>query len=334
MRPARFAGAAVLALGIGALASPARAEDAADAPSPKGPATPVFVSVDFDAIPRGTLPPMPSGDAPPTTLDSEPEAQGLSLQKVKLPPAHRKPHAKNRKMANGLAAKMLKTDVVEVMPDHPELGAMYASDPQSTDFNGEAVSPLTCKTDQPASPVRWETLTVEGDTANLDIKDMWFQSMACSVTAGATTRVSLGVVARDGDKPWLYAVRDDRTVTFLFPRASDVTADAAVGTPVTVRGGFTRVTLPLGRWGSTMFVAHVPSLAFELPAPAVPAAAKPPKGAKGQAVRPKPVPTSDADPVEIAVELVQTMSETSPTILLRRGRADQVTAREDERNRD
>lgn len=290
------------------------------------------MSVDFDAIPRGTLPPTPSGDAPPTALDSEPEAQGLSLQKVKLPPRRKKPHPMKRKMASGLAAKLLKADIVEVTPDHSELGAMYALDPQSSDFNGESVSPLTCKTDQPASPLRWETLAVEGDVANVDVKDLWFQSMACSVTAGATARVSLAAVARDGDKPWLYAVRDDRTVTFLFPRATDVTADAAVGIPVTVRGGFTRVTLPLGRWGSTTFVAHLPSLAFESPATApVAATAKHPKG---QAARPKPEPTPSTDPIEIAVELVQTMSEASPTILVRRGPLDRGAAREDERMRD
>ena len=308
---------ALLALGFGgALASPARAEDAADAPAP-APAAPVVVSVDFDAIPRGTLPPVPSADAPPGTLDSEPEAGGPALQKVKQTPMRRKPHPVKRKMANGLAAKRVKTDVVEVSPDHAEVEVMYVPDPQSSDFNGESVSPLTCKTDQAASPLRWETLAVEGDVANIDVKDLWFQSMACAVTAGAATRVSLAAVARDGDRPWLYAVRDERTVTFLFSRATDVTTDAAVGVPVTVRGGFTRVTLPLGRWGSTTFVAHLPSLAFEQPTPAV-AAAKP---SRGHAVRPKPEPAPSADPVEIAVELVQTMSEASPTILARRGSA-------------
>lgn len=330
MTPGRSAIAAVLALGVGALASPAQAEDGAAAPAPAVP-TPILVSVDFDTIPRGTLPPMPSSDTPPSALDSEPGAQGLSLQKVKLPPRRKKPRPLNRKMASGLAAKQLKADVVEVMPDHPELGAMYVPDPQSSDFNGESVSPLTCKVDQPASPLRWETVAVEGDVANLDVKDLWFQSMACAVTAGATSRVSLGPVARVGDRPWLYAVRDDRTVTFLFPTATDVTADAAVGTPVTVRGGFTRVTLPLGRWGSTTFVAHLPSLAFE-PAATAAAAAKPPKGQAVHAAKPEPTPSTD--PVEIAVELVQTMSERSPTILARRGAVDQGAPREDERIRD
>jgi hypothetical protein len=323
---ARSAIAAVLALGLGALAWPARAEDRADAPAPAGPAQlGALVSIDFDAIPRGTLPPMPSSDAPPDTSRSELEA-GLSLQKVKAP-IRKKPHPRKRKLADGLAAKQLKADVVEVMPDHPELGAMYVPDLQSSDFNGESVSPLTCKTDQPVSPLRWETLAVDGDAANLDVKDLWFQSMACAVTAGATTRVSLGALARDGDKPWLYGVRDDRTVTFVFPRATDVTADAAVGVAFTVRGGFTRVTLPLGRWGSTTFVAHLPSLAFEQAAPAAPAPAKRPKG---QAARPKPEPTPTADPVEIAVEVVQTMSEASPTVLVRRGPTDQGAAREED----
>jgi hypothetical protein len=99
-------------------------------------------------------------------------------------------------------------------------------------------------------------------------------------------------------------VRDDKAVTFLFPRTSDVSSDAMVGTPVTMRGGFTRISLPLGRWGSSSFVAHVPSLQFEPPSPAKPGSAK-----------------ADEEPAEVAVEVVQTLSERSPTVLVRRSEA-------------
>jgi hypothetical protein len=81
-----------------------------------------------------------------------------------------------------------------------------------------------------------------------------------------------------------------------------------VGAPVTVRGGFTRVTLAVGRWGSASFVATLPSLELKAhPAPAP----------REHAVRhEESVPLPPA--VEVAVELVQTMAEKAPTLTVRR----------------
>ena len=89
----------------------------------------------------------------------------------------------------------------------------------------------------------------------------------CTAVEGPISRVALKAIAWDKDQPWLFAVRDESTVTFLLPRTDDVNADAMVGTAVTVRGGFTRVSLPIARWGSSSFVAHVPSLELKPPPP-------------------------------------------------------------------
>jgi hypothetical protein len=115
--------------------------------------------------------------------------------------------------------------------------------------------------------------------------------------------VSFKAVAWDGAKPWLFAMKDENSVTFLMPRANDFNADAMVGPATTVRGGFTRVTLPIGRWGSSSVVANLSSLEL----------------------KPPPAESND-QPVEIAVELVQTMSEKSPTLLVRRQAPDEALA--------
>ena len=314
----------MLGLALTALALPCLASEAADAP----PATPLheLLAVDFDSIPTGVLPPMPSADGAPPPV-AEDLADGLSLEKVKLPPPRKRPKLRKagRKVPPGLAAKTIKSDAVKVMPDHAEIGALYVPDAAGTEFSGESVSPLMCQKDQAGtSPLRWETLSVSGDSAEIDVKDLWFQGATCSVTAGTSARKAFGAIASHGSKPWLYAMHDDRSVTFLFPRATDVTVDAIVGAPVTVQGGFTRVTLPLGRWGATSFVAHLPSLDIDAPAPA------PARQPKGQAVRPRPQPPQPStDPVEIGVELVQTMSEKNPTLLIRCGAQEATVTQRD-----
>lgn len=319
VRTSRAALALALASSVAALASVSRADEAPDAPPAKQP--PAFEAIDFDRIPRGSLPALPAADGAPAEDAPDPAADGVTLQKVKPSPRrHGKGGAPKRKMAKGLAAKTLKVDLVEIAPDHPEMGALFQPDSDNTEFAGESVSPLPCAAEPRTTPLRWETLTLGSDGAKVAFKDLWFYSASCSVKAGATAEATFAPVAWSGGKAWLYALRDDRSVTFLFPRATDVSVDAAVGVPVTVRGGFTRVSLPLGRWGSTSLVAHLPSL--DLDVPPRPAAATRAPGRKGQAVQAPsapPAPTSTGDPIEVAVELVQTMSEASPTLLVRRG---------------
>jgi len=70
------------------------------------------------------------------------------------------------------------------------------------------------------------------------------------------------------------------------------------------------VTLPIGRWGSASLLATLPSLGLKLPA-------KPEKQRPGRPRAASEPPTSE-QPVQVAIELVQTMAETSPTLLIRR----------------
>jgi hypothetical protein len=321
IRPALTATAASLLTG---LASPSWAQDsnasngAGTQDTPANP-RPVIVAIDADSIPIGTLPPAPSVDDAPASADAEEEAPGIAVQKMKNPPPRKKRRAgaQTSKLPSGLAAKRTPTELVELSLDHAEAGALYVPAPDTTDFAGETVGGMPCRRQDQVSPspVRWETATASGDRAEIAVKDLWFYSGTCTVRAGAASAVAFKAVAWDSGKPWLYALRDDRSVTFLMPRSTDVTAEASVGAPVTVRGGFTRVTLPLGRWGSSSFVAHISSMTLD--APLAPAPPGPP--GKGLRARLQEKPPAPADPfVEVGVELVQTMSEKTPSLLVRR----------------
>jgi hypothetical protein len=283
----------------------ARADEEAAEPGP-----PVVVAVDFDAIPTGVLPPVPhEPEASPAA--PEPAAGGIKLQKVK-PPVRKK---KKRPSVQGVVAKITaadRTEYVELAPERPAISAMYASSTDGAEFEGESVASLACRRKEPASPVRWETVAVGSEgTATLEVKDLWFHSDTCTVTPGATARVEFKAIAWDGARPWLFAVRDGSTVTFLMPRTDDVNVDVMAGAPLTVRGAFTRVTLPIARWGASSLVAHVPSLELKPPRPPRPAG----KGLRADAGA---EPEGTDTPAEVAVELVQTMSERAPTLLVRR----------------
>jgi hypothetical protein len=299
----RRASSATFALTLLGAASPRAAHAAEETPEPL---PPVLMAIDFDAIPSGMLPPVPrEADAPPRGPGQQPP-KGVKLHKINKT-------AGKKKLPPGLIAKMRRTELVELAPDHPEIAAMYAPADEGTEFGGESVSRMACRRKGSPSPVRWETLTIGSDgNAKLEVKDLWFFSESCTVGLGSTSQVALKAIAWESGHPWLFAMRDDKTVTFVMPRANDVSADAMVGRPLTVRGGFTRVSLPIGRWGASSFVAHLSSLELSAP-PQHPL----PKGKGHDVEAPAEEATGDG-PVEVAVELVQTMAERSPTLLVRR----------------
>jgi hypothetical protein len=301
------ASAAAFACVLVGLASPRAAHAVEETPER---VPPLLVAIDFAAIPNGALPAAPhAGDAPPSALANE-RVSGVKLQKIRKAP-------RKKRLPPGLLAKMGKTELVELAPDHPEIAAMYVPAQEGAEFEGESVSRMACRRQDPPSPVRWETLSVgPNGNAKLEVKDLWFFADSCSVGLGSTTQVAFKAVAWENGHPWLFAMRDEKSVTFVMPRANDVSADAMVGTPLTIRGGFTRVSLPVGRWGSSSFVAHLATLALK--PPALPVKSK----GKGHAVEAESEETTSDTRVEIAVELVQTMSETSPTLLVRRDQPD------------
>jgi hypothetical protein len=275
------------------------------------PSPPVIAVIDFDSIPAGTLPRVPGEADIPQDKTAQEKAAGIKVSKVKNPFGP-------KKLPKALLGKMAKTEIVEVAPAQPAISAMYVPVADATDFEGESISRMACRRKEPLSAVRWETLRVAPDgNAKLQIQDLWFDSETCSVRSGSKSEVSFKAVAWDGAKPWLFAMKDDKSVTFLMPRANDVSADAMVGPATTVRGGFTRVTLPIGRWGSSSVVATLSTLELK-PPPAPPVTRTKTQGSADTQAALVPPTESNDQPVDIAVELVQTMSEKSPTLLVRR----------------
>jgi len=287
-------------------ASRASAEESTD-PVLENPGRAVLVAVDVDSILRGSVPPpLREADAPASASQTTAPAEdasppGLTLKKTSS-------SRKRKPSLAGLHAKKIQKNVAELTPSKPELAALYQPTPDAVEFGGESLG-FVCGRDYPRVPMRWETLTVEHDgQAQLEIKDLWLDASHCSVNSVSSARVTFKAIAWAGAEPWLFAMRDENSITFLMPRAEDVSAEAMAGAPLTVRGGFTRVTLPMGRWGSSSLVASLPSLALNLPAETRQA---------GQTRVASEPPTSGL-PVEVAIELVQTMAEKSATLLIRR----------------
>jgi hypothetical protein len=264
-----------------------------------------IVAVDLNAIPHGTLPPPLTEAEASARVASQTSARDLKLEKTQ------QRFAQLKKTALRVRHTRLNVDAVEISPSEPEIAALYIPWQGAADFQGESAA-FSCYKGAPLSPLRWETLTVSPDgAARLDVKDLWLDGEHCLAIPVSQTEVAFKAIAWVGAEPWLFAARDENTVTFLLPSTDSLSVDALVGTPFTVRGSFTRVTLPLGRWGSGSIVATLPSL--ELKAAAVTATKK------QSGPRPEPVPLPPA--VEVAVELVQTMAERTPTLTVRRSLA-------------
>jgi hypothetical protein len=277
--------ALALVLGSALLASTSFAEDEPEAKPPQ------VVLVDYAAIPTGTLPSAPAeGSAPKsapkarvTDLKLDPVADNGS---VKRPRKH-----VSKKHKKAVRPKADRT--VEVHPSAPSLALLYAPGDNSGEIDGDPVQRRVCGNQGEPEALRWEKLSIASDgSARLQIDDVWFDSKSCSLWPGANSSVALQPIAWSDGKPWLYAVRGDSSVTFVMPRSNDMAAETMVGTPLTIRGGFTRVTMPVGRWGSASMLAALSTLRLD------------------------PNADDEGSPIELSVELVQTMSERFPTLLV------------------
>jgi hypothetical protein len=284
-----------------ALATPATIAFADDEPEPK---PPEVVLVDFAAIPTGALPPLPAETDAPM---SAPQARVTELKVEpiadKVPTKHaRKKHLRGKKKQG---ARVVPPRAVEVRPAVPALGLLYAPSDDASEVDGDSSQRMVCGNPNGAAPLRWEKLAIDaGGHAELEIQDIWLDSRSCSLWPGSASVINVAPIAWHDGKPWLYAFRGDTSITFVMPRSDEMTAETMVGAPVTIRGAFTRVTMPLGRWGSGTILAALPSFSLDVPTP---------KNAK----KPSAPAEAASGPVELTVELVQTMSEPRPTLLVR-----------------
>jgi hypothetical protein len=288
----------LVVLGLATLAPAALADETPE------PGPPQVVLVDFASIPLGTVPPTPAATTAPA---SAPKIRVLDL---KVEPVVEKPLPKpsKKRLHKKKGARAKPPHVVEIKPVAPGLGVLYVPpDDNVGEFEGEKQR-MACDGRSDPTPLRWEKLSFLPDgSAQLRIDDLWFDPRSCSLWPGSTSVAVLKPIAFDQGKPWLFAVRDAGAVTFVMPPSNEMTTETMVGAPLTIRGGFTRVTMPMGRWGSGSMLAALPALKIDVPAPAK-RGEKPPRTVEND---------PDQGPVELTVELVQTMAERYPTLLVR-----------------
>ncbi|HKQ72010.1 MAG TPA: hypothetical protein VJT73_21845 [Polyangiaceae bacterium] len=250
-------------------------------------------AIDWASIPLTALPPTLEAGKGPPEVSKKSQFAGIEIARVDGP------YGKKRLMSKKLRARVHKRKFVEIRPTDSSTSAMFSPVDEVTDFEGETLSQVSCEERGSVAPIRWESLEVgAGDAARLVVRDLWFDAKHCTVGLAAESAVTLKAVAYKDGKPWLFAVRDERGVTLFMPRTTEVTSEAMAGNPLSVRGAFTRVTLPLGRWGAGSVLATLPALSFSA------------TDAAGQA-------GDGSGPVEVTIELVQTMAEKTPTLVVR-----------------
>jgi hypothetical protein len=292
------------------LAAPGAADD-----EPAGPITEV-IAVEVDTLPMGQLPALPLEADAPSVAAAWSEAETITVTaagETSRPRHHRKPFVSVSKKSiapQSIAAKRAeKVKLVSIAPTSPSLDALYVLSSDSSELEGQPVQKMSCGDSASVLPMRWEAFTTaENGDARLSVRDLWFYAKACAVGPGPATIIPLKAIAWDGGKPWLYAMRSHGSVTLVMPRANEVNTESMVGVPVSMRGAFTRISMPLGRWGSGSIMAQLDSLASE------------------------PAGEGDDRPVEVGIELVQTMSEKAPTLLVRTRRAGAVPASDEARD--
>jgi hypothetical protein len=292
---ARGAPAFLAGLTLALAATASAAEDQPPAETTK------VVVIDVGALPEGEIPlPPAETDAPtgvpawtqPATITVTPAGEVLRKRR------RSKPSMQVSKKSIAPSERSEKVKLVSIAPASPSLDALYPPSSDATEFDAPSTQKLSCGERASVLPMRWEALatTAEGD-ARLSVHDLWFDAKSCAVGPGPETTIPLKAVAWEGNRPWLYAMRSREGVTIVMPRVSEISSESMVGAPVSVRGDFTRITIPVGRWGSGSIQAQVDAFPGE--------------------------PSDDRvdRPIEVGIELVQTMSEKTPTLLVRTRRA-------------
>ena len=291
---ARGSHAVSIGFAIAFFAGPSAADD-----EPEAPITEV-IAIDVQTLPMGQLPALPAESDAPTAVPAWTQPETITVTPAGEASRSRRPRKPSASISKkSIAPKHVeKVKLVFIAPTSPSLDAIYAPSTDATELEGQDSQRMSCGEHTSVTPMRWEALATTGaEDARLLVNDLWFDAKACAVGPGPATTILLKAIAWDGNKPWLYAMRGPNSVTLVMPRVSEITSESMVGTPVSMRGAFTRISMPLGRWGSGSIVAQLDSLAGG------------------------PAGDGSDRPVEVGIELVQTMSEKAPTLLVRTRRA-------------
>jgi len=291
---ARRAHAVFMGISMALAAGSSAADD-----EPRAETTNVIV-VDVGDLPTGEIPSVPAETDAPLGVPAwtQPATITVTAAGELRPRQHGKPVQRVSKKSIIASKRPRVAKIVAIAPTTPSLDALYAPSNDATDLEAQASQKLSCGDRESVLPLRWEAFAVTNDgEARLSVRDLWFDAKSCAVGPGPEATILLKAVAWDGGRPWLYAMRNHDGVTLVMPRVTEISSESMVGAPVSVRGDFTRITMPIGRWGSGSIVAQLDSLPGE------------------------PADDRVDRPIEVGIELIQTMSEKAPTLLVRTRRA-------------
>jgi hypothetical protein len=249
------------------------------------------VELDVGSLPLVVIPPPIPLSARPAQLPAE-DAAGITLVN---------PHATTANpggqvlRANGEKSSQR---VIEKSLSLPT--SITARDATS----GQEKIAVNCHSTGTVLALRWETFSIRPDGGALwAIHDGWFDPVACRIAEQRQLVVQPRALALLSDQPVAFAVRTAEGLVILYPTLEGVLADAMTGPVKPVHGPISRVLLPLARGASATVVSghNLQRTAAWL------------SNAEGKGVGSVSLGNGV---LNLRVEVTQTVSEDSPTLLL------------------
>lgn len=164
---------------------------------------------------------------------------------------------------------------------------------------------------QQAQALRWERFILDAnDNPSLEVNDGWFDPRTCKPHLEKRTSIQLKTVLQRDGKPLAFASRSEDEMTLYFPPETSIAADngAAIAgsVPLVTRGALWRVTIPVRKGLATGALAEIRS--NQIPTWLAQARGKVPEAPKAY----EPYRAQ-----QVGVDVIQTVSDAAPTILLR-----------------
>jgi hypothetical protein len=154
--------------------------------------------------------------------------------------------------------------------------------------------------------LRWERLQLAGNQISLDINDGWFDGRDCKIYQQKTTSIPLKPALIYDGLPVMFASRSESSLVLHFPPAARVVSDVdgATATP-TSGGSLWTLVVPLRKGQTASVLAEMDLRTVDLWSQAL----------QGRAAA--KAATSSPRPLQIGIEVLQTVKDKEPTILVR-----------------
>ncbi|MCU0659277.1 MAG: hypothetical protein MUF64_29660, partial [Polyangiaceae bacterium] len=154
--------------------------------------------------------------------------------------------------------------------------------------------------------LRWERLQLAGNQISLDINDGWFDGRDCKIYQEKKTSIPLKPALIHDGLPVMFASRSDSSLVLHFPPAARVVSDVDGATVTPTSGGsLWTLVVPLRKGKAASVLAEMDLRTVDLWSQAL----------QGRAVA--KAASSSPRPLQIGIEVLQTVKDKEPTILVR-----------------